>query len=671
MSENERKYDRQDTIMYSVDDILSELEVKKPTPPKKLETKENAEVGHELWIGLEHEAPAVKFDTNEYEPEEFKELKNQENLDETAVIPEAEANNDLLQFDFISEIDSEEEEEDLTELCKEEKKVHSLRLIFGSIITLILAFLTIGKFNNFGILSFLNTSNIIFPAVMGGLMLIAVLIYILPILRGLKSIFCGKPTGDSGIMLSATVSLILPVIALLSPEQYGVAAVFTLSAAIGLVFSSVGGLLKAGSKSRAISLAKREGEKRVLIPIEKENTCKDLLRGMKTLGSVVYEPVRTEEISELEDSFSSCGISDKSLRVMTLISLFGGVAIGILDYFLFGKSITTALLAFVLFVMTSTAFTAPLISNLPLFRMSRHLHRYGSAVCGNDAVADMTQIGSVVVDSNYLFTKNSVVLHGIRTFGSFRIDDAIIDAASVVCASNGALSGVFLSVIDNDRSLLRKVDTIIYEDGLGLSAWVSERRVLIGTAELLKNHGIEVPSRDYENKYLEKGRNLVYVSVAGQLTAMFVVSYRVRRDVFEKIRSLYRHRIGLIIVNRDCNITEEKIAEHFKYPKNMIKILPPSSEYILGNPTHLKYPAKIIYSKGIMGLVETVVSSLRMNTTVNITNMLQLGGSILGCALISYLTAIGGLSFFGISELLLWQGTWAAITLLISLFRRP
>ncbi len=669
MSENERKYDRDDTIMYSVDDILSELNVKNPALQKKAQVTQNTDVGHELWIGLESEAPVGKFNTNEYEPEEFSGLKKEENTEKTAVIEVPEKKEDIL--DVISEYDAEDEKEDLFELCKNEKKAHLLRLIFGGLTAAFLAFLAIGKYNNLSIIAFLNSFNWLFPAVAGGLMLITVLIYILPMIYGIKSIFCGKPTGDSGIMLSAAISLILPVIAVIYPQQDNVIAVFTLSAAIGLIFTSIGGLLRVGSRSRAIALAKSEGEKRVLIPIENENTCKDLLRGMKTLGNVVYEPVRTKEISELEDSVSSQGITDMSLRVMTLIALLGGIAIGVLDYFLFGKSVPTALLAFVLFVMTSTALTAPLISALPFFRMSRHLSRFGSAVCGNDAVNEMTQIGSVVVDSNYLFTKNSVVLHGIRTFGSFRIDDAIIDAASVVCASNGALSSVFLSVIDNDRSLLRKVDTIVYEDGLGLSAWVSERRVLIGTAELLKNHGIAVPSRDYENKYLEKGRNLVYVSVAGQLTAMFVVSYRVRRDVFEKIRSLYRHRIGLIIVNRDCNITEEKIAKHFKYPQNMIKILPPSSEYILGNPTYSKCPAKIIYSKGIMGLVEAVVSSLRMNTTVNITNILQLGGSILGCALISYLTAIGGLSFFGISELLLWQGAWAVITLLVSLFRRP
>lgn len=700
---SERKYDHSSTGTYSIEDILSELDEKKASPQKMQEmhkkvTVEKTEIntseaceksqvetaltsdkdgGHELWIGLGTENTVeAKFDTNEYEPEDFKSLHSLETDDiaKTSVceIPKTIQNDYNIAFPT-DEYYDEEENISLTDLCKYEKRNNIIRLCLGLIPAAALLFLCLDGAYGFGLTELLKSTGLtwLFPAVVGGITMLAVLIYIFPILRGFKSLFSGEPDGNSGIAFSAVASLILPAAAIFYPEMTDTLPIFGISATIGLMLTSVGGLLRVGSRKIALELSHQKEEKRVLIPIEEEQSCKSFLGGMRVVGSEVYEPVRTEEITDMEESFAACGLSDMSLRVMTFISIIGAAATAIADYFLFGKTVPTALTAFTCFALASTALTAPLISSLPFYRASRHLRRFGSTVTGFDAVSEMTQIGSVVVDSNYLFPKNSVVLHGMRTFGSFRIDDAIIDAASVVCASGGALSGVFLSVIDNQRSLLRKVDTIIYEDGLGLSAWVSERRILIGTAELLKNHGIGVPSRDYEYKYRQNGRDLVYVSVGGELTAMFVVSYRVRREIFEEIRALRRHKVGLIIVNRDCNITEDKIAEYFNFPKNMIKILPPSSEHILGKPNYKRCCARIIYSKGIMGLVESIITCLRMSTTVNITNIFQLGGCILGCALIIYLTAVGGLGFFGVGELLLWQGIWGILTLVISFFRKP
>ncbi len=707
MNEKDRKYDHSATGTYSIEEILSELDGKKASvqdnadiltqellktekdkeaceeasikehSQSKMTSEAETESGHELWIGLGSENTEAKFDTNEYEPENFKELNTFDDGDisKTAVCEISEFKKvngnsgfDLDSFSVGNIKDEEESIDDLKNDVARIKKAHILRLCFGIIPT---ALLIVLGFVSPDAVSLTAGQPWLASAVVVGLTLCMILIYILPVLRGFKALFAGSPNGDSGIALSAVASLILPVASFFFPDILSAAPVFGASASIGLLISSISGLLYSSSRAYALKFALEDGEKRALIPIESEQNCKELLGGMKFIGHSVYEPVRVDKITDLEESIYSCGLSDMSLRIMTLISLFGGIAVAVADYLLFGKSIPSALTVFVCFVMVSTALTAPIVSALPLYRASRHLSHFGSAITGCDAVADMTQIGSVVVDSNYLFPKNSVVLHGMRTFGSFRIDDAIIDAASVVCASNGALSGVFLGVIDNNRSLLRKVDTIIYEDGLGLSAWVSERRVLIGSAELLKNHDVDVPSRDYESKYRKNGRDLVYVSVAGELTAMFVVSYRVRREIYEEIRTLYRHKVGLIILNRDCNITEEKIAQHFRYPKNMIKILPPASEHVLGKPNHIEYPARIVYSKGIIGLVETIVTALRMSTTVNIANILQLGGSILGCVLIGYLTVIKGLSFFGLSELLLWQGVWGVLTLIVSLFRKP
>ena len=73
-----------------------------------------------------------------------------------------------------------------------------------------------------------------------------------------------------------------------------------------------------------------------------------------------------------------------------------------------------------------------------------------------------------------------------------------------------ALSLIHIWVIENRTDILPAVDSLVYEQEMGLSGWVSGRRVLVGNRRLLENHGVDVPSRDYESRYTHDGRELVY-----------------------------------------------------------------------------------------------------------------------------------------------------------------
>lgn len=80
------------------------------------------------------------------------------------------------------------------------------------------------------------------------------------------------------------------------------------------------------------------------------------------------------------------------------------------------------------------------------------------------------------------------------------------------------------------EELLKPVDDLVYEDGMGLSAWVDGKRVLIGSRELMLNHEIQSPDRDYELKF-RRTAEVLYILQFGELTAMFIVIYNPSPDV--------------------------------------------------------------------------------------------------------------------------------------------
>lgn len=263
------------------------------------------------------------------------------------------------------------------------------------------------------------------------------------------------------------------------------------------------------------------------------------------------------------------------------------------------------------------------------------------------------------------------MLHGIKTFGSYRIDEAIIDAASVVCESGGPLSNVFLNVIENKTSILRKVDNLVYEEALGLSAWVDGRRVLVGNSALIAAHGIDVPSQDYERKYMREGRSLVYVSVSGVLSAMFVVSYKPLEAVAEMLDRMRNNGVGILVTSRDSNVTAGMVSDLFLFPADMVRVLPQKDIRQLGSSRYDGVNAGMIYSAGAPALFESIIASLRLGVTVKTGAFLQMAGIILGFLFILYLILTLSVGVFTLKELLIWHLVWTGIVFLFGATRNP
>lgn len=233
----------------------------------------------------------------------------------------------------------------------------------------------------------------------------------------------------------------------------------------------------------------------------------------------------------------------------------------------------TALQLFGILFCVSIPVSLPIAIEFALYRASKSSLKAGGMLSGRNAVDRYGKLDALVVESSELFPADTVLLHGIKTFMGFRIDQAIMDAAAVLIAADGPLANVFRRIIEDKQEILPPVENLIYEQEMGLSSWVEGKRVFVGNRNLMRNHGIDVPSNDYEARYKKNGRQLVYLSVAGQLSAMFVVSYLPDENVKFALQKLAKENITLLIHTCDSNITEERLAEMFEIDPYYLEIL--------------------------------------------------------------------------------------------------
>ncbi len=179
---------------------------------------------------------------------------------------------------------------------------------------------------------------------------------------------------------------------------------------------------------------------------------------------------------------------------------------------------------------------------------------------------------TVILDATEIFRKEQVKLHGIKTFSGTRIDEAITDSAAVVITAGAPLAPIFKRLIENRTDILGEVDSLAFEQDMGLSGWVGGRRVLVGNRRLLANHGVDVPSVEYEERYTKDDRKIVYLSTGGELSAMFVVSYLAEPDLKQQLHRLVKAGVSLDVRSCDANISASLIAQVMEIPRAAVNV---------------------------------------------------------------------------------------------------
>lgn len=225
-------------------------------------------------------------------------------------------------------------------------------------------------------------------------------------------------------------------------------------------------------------------------------------------------------------------------------------------------------------MVLSCGFLGAVVVSLPLQDAAGTMKRFSGMVPSWDVIEDFKEANAVLLTGRALFPPGSISLRGIKTFQERRVDDVLVDAASAVCAADSALRDVFMGIINDDERLLRPVDSIQYEDLMGMSAWVNEKRVLIGSRELMINHSIAVPSQENEAQLRPEGCELVYLAKGGELTAVFVLEFAAGSTAENAVRLLNKHGITAAVKTVDSFITPDLLADIFQTSPNLFKVLP-------------------------------------------------------------------------------------------------
>ena len=463
-----------------------------------------------------------------------------------------------------------------------------------------------------------------------------------PLLRdGFEDLRDRRYSGDTAVLLSTVIALVHTLAQLANPAAVA-SGLLPVLAGFGLLLGAVGRQLSLSRICANFDFLKDPNTPRwAATRIEDEKAAVEIGRAAVALGlpDVVYYRPASFLGRFLEHSYER-PTTKSGLPLYAAIA--GGISLLVaVAYGLVTQAWWQALYLLALGLCLTAPVTLALTPAEALFHASRRALHHDGMLVGMNAVETFGDLHALVVDAGDLFPNNAILLNGIKTFAGTRIDEAILDAAAVVIAAGGPLSHVFRRVIEDKVNILPEVDTLVYEQDMGLSGWVAGRRVLVGNRRLLENHGVDVPSQDYEMRYTKSGRKLVYLSTAGQLSAMFVVTYTADETVVRTLQALNKEGVTLLVRTCDSNVTEELITSTLHLDDYYVEILHASARLRyeqLIEEDESQPDAVLASGVGMPGKAVALASCRRLRKGLRFSTLLTLFFALVGFGLFALLT---------------------------------
>lgn len=404
-----------------------------------------------------------------------------------------------------------------------------------------------------------------------------------------------------------------------------------------------------------------------------EDTARKMLSGTSASHSVVAYQHETAFLSDyLKISYapdSSEELCGKLAPITIVSSLFVGIVYGILNMTIIG-----GLCALAVMCCISIPISALLAGNIPMKLFSKDMLSHNAMVSGYPSVKQFADCDAVMVTAHELYPKGSIKLHKIEHFVEYRVDESLLGAAMILKEADSPLQHIFDNFMQDYAHILPKVESVMYEDKLGLVGWVNGERVLIGNRKLLDRYHVYIGDIEDEHKYTKRNMDVTYIACSGQLVSMIVASYTPDSKVHRELLRAQHNSLCLLVSTTDSNITADKISSDFGIYYRTIKIL--STGYM--NTCHEAVSRKEDTSRAYLAtrgqfvsLLHAITGCTAFKDNMTLGLIIQIFGLILGVLLTATMVLYAGVTILGVIEMLLYMLFWCIATIVSQLIRKP
>ncbi len=498
---------------------------------------------------------------------------------------------------------------------------------------------------------------------------------------GISKLLSGKADCDSLSAMALVSSLLTSMISLADSNMVRGSFVYIYTpVAIGaLIFNTIGKLLIISRTQRSFSFISGDNDRYALFVLNDEEKAQNFTRGSLSDFPVLAGMQKTEVITDFLKTSYAGDSTDRFCKMVSPIIAIAGLVIAVLAGLL-ARAEHGTMGAFCVGLSTFSAcasicscFAMMLVVNLPMEKASAKYGAKQGAIIGFDSIDEFGDVNSVMIDAAALFPPGSIILRNIKSFPDSSIDEAIVEAASLTSQSGSILRNMFYDIIVGKTEMLEPVESYIYEDSMGLCGWINNKRVLLGNRELMQNHSIEgLPSIAKENEYTDGDKIAVYLSISGQLSAMFIIELTPSYQIKSALKELEKGGVAVMLRSVDSMLSVSRLSEMFEVTPALFKLIPfrlhpdfeKTTEYAA------RRPATLACSGRFASFAQLILGANRLRGTISAGIAMQAAEILLGILLTLALVLLRSMAELTVTNILLYNFVFVLLYFLFQAFRK-
>ena len=494
-------------------------------------------------------------------------------------------------------------------------------------------------------------------------------------LNGLPPLLHFKGNSDTGVAVAGVAAVIQTVVSFFCLGDMSGFNINYYCAVVLLAFfaNNLGKLMLVLRVKDNFRFVTAKGQKYAAKIYNNESVANKMLSGTPSDKNLIAYQHKTKFAANfLKISYApdpSEDLASKLAPVTTVAALAITLLYGIVKLS-FSDAVNTLALITALAIPVSTL----LAVNLPVRKLCKTLTGYGAMLTGYPSIKQFCDSTAIMIDANELFPADAIELEGIKTFEDYNVDESLLCGIAILKEAQNPIANAFDSVVSETKETLPEVESVLYEDNLGLVGWINGERILVGSRALMEKYKVETPPGEYEESFSGNGRQITYLARAGRLVGMLVTRYNADPELKSEMQRAEANGVSFLIRTTDYNITDDLVAQLYNLFYRSIKVLPTGLGNVLKEAqsvTEESSRAYLVTHGKASALARAVSGCVKIKDNISLAIVLQLIAVVLGILISSPLVLYAGVSVMGTLEVLIYTIFWAAAAIIAPAIQKP
>jgi P-type Cu+ transporter len=202
----------------------------------------------------------------------------------------------------------------------------------------------------------------------------------------------------------------------------------------------------------------------------------------------------------------------------------------------------------------------------------------GVLIKNAEALETFEQIDTLVVDKTGTLTEGKPKLISIMTSGLD--EDALLSlAASLEKQSEHPLAEAIVHAAKEKKLTFKEVKDFKYEKGKGIAGLVDGKQVLIGSAKIMEENGIDISVFSAKaNSLRAEAQGVMFIAINGKAAGFVSVADPIKESTFEAIRLLHSEGIKIVMLTGDNQQTAQAVGKKVGIDVILAEVLPEDKE---------------------------------------------------------------------------------------------